>query len=374
MDQPEEAEEVSFGFGPPPGRWSPRGGWRTRRWLIAAAAVAAGVALAAVGLGRERVAPPRPQLPFGVTEVGHPLLGVLAGWELYGYGPGGVVRIQLARGRITRTVVPALASTGPFTFLAGPGEVIIRPLDQVPGYAVPDGQHARALSGALSQGGTVIPGPAQGTLWVQPSYGAGTMPLIRLDGRAAGTAIRLPWRGPWLVDPDGQGFALLSTPEMPLFYDARPGHTRKFAGELAAVGPTRWLAVDCRERQRCANAVVDPVSGAQRTLPGLPLAPESTPGVIAPDGSTAAAVQTVAGRVTLRLIDLGSGAERTIDVPLGPASPFGSTLAWSPDSRWLFVVTARGVLAAVDVRTDRVEGLGAPLPPLSQIAVQNAPS
>ena len=166
----------------------------------------------------------------------------------------------------------------------------------------------------------------------------------------------------------------MAGPEMSLFYDVRPGHIRKVTGELAAIGPTRWLVVDCRKGQRCANTVVDPDSGAQRALTGLPLAPESTPGVIAPDGSTAAAVQTVGDRVTLRLVDLDSGAEQTIAVPLGPASPFGATLAWSPDSRWLFVVTAQGGLAAVDMRTHRVEGLGAPLPPLSQIAVQPVPS
>jgi hypothetical protein len=384
-DQPEAADEVSFGFkhlpdrwfrhgGRRAGRWSPRVGRRAGRWPIAVAAVAAVVALVAIGPGRGRVWRLGLRLPYGVTEVGHPLLGVRAGWELYGYGPGGVVRIQLARGRITRTAVPALASTGPLAFLAGPGEVIIRPIDGVPGYAVPDGQHARTLSGALSRGGTVIPGPDQGTVWVQPSFGSSTMPLIRLDGRAAGTAIRLPWRGPWQVDPDGRGFALLTGPEpMSVFYDAQPGHIRKIAGELTAVGPTRWLVADCRGPQNCANAVVDPVTGTQRTLPGPALVPGSTPGVIAPDGSMAAAVQPVGRHLALRVIDLGSGAEQTVAVPPGLALPFGSTLAWSPDSRWLFVVTAQGGLAAVDVRTHRVENLGVPLPPLSQIAVQSPP-
>jgi hypothetical protein len=372
-DQPDEAEEVSFGFGYLPGRWSPRGRWRAGLWLIAAA-VATGLALAAIGPGRGRVWPPRPRLPLGVTEIGHPLLGVRAGWELYGYGPGEVVRIQLARGRITRTAVPGLASDGPLAFLAGPGEVIIRPIDVVPGYAVPDGQHAHALSGALSQGGTVIPGPYLGTVWVQPSYGATAMPLINLDGRAAGTAIRLPSRGPWQVDPDGRGFVLLSGLQTPVFYDARPGHIRRFAGELAAVGPTRWLVVDCRGGGHCANAVVDPASGTRRILPGPALVPGAVPGVIAPDGSAAAVVQPAGRRLTLSLIDLGSGARQTITVPPGLALPFGSTLAWSPDSRWLFVVTASGGLAAVDTSTHRVENLGVALPPLSQIAIQTAPS
>jgi hypothetical protein len=48
-------------------------------------------------------------------------------------------------------------------------------------------------------------------------------------------------------------------------------------------------------------------------------------------------------------------------------------LAWSPDSQWLFVITAHGGLAAVNARTQRVQGLGAQLPWLSQIAIRNAP-
>ena len=54
-------------------------------------------------------------------------------------GPDGVVRIELARGRITRTAVPPVDSSGPISFLAGPGSAIVRPLDAVAGYAVPDG-------------------------------------------------------------------------------------------------------------------------------------------------------------------------------------------------------------------------------------------
>ena len=76
----------------------------------------------------------------------------------------------------------------------------------------------------------------------------------------------------------------------------------------------------------------------------------------------------------LRLVNLGSGAEQTVAVPSGLALPLGSTLAWSPDSRWLFVVTAGGGLAAVNARTHHVENLGVTLPPLSQIAIPTVPS
>ena len=59
--------------------------------------------------------------PVAVSETGHRLLGVTAGWQVFGYGPNQVIRIQLARGRITRTTVPPLQSNGPVFFLACPG-------------------------------------------------------------------------------------------------------------------------------------------------------------------------------------------------------------------------------------------------------------
>jgi hypothetical protein len=101
--------------------------------------------------------------------VGHPLLGVRAGWQLFGLArgrsypwPGEVVRIQLAAGRITETRFPALLSTGPVTLLAGRHQAIVRPLDYVPGYLVPDGARSVPLRGALQNGGIVSPGPRPG--------------------------------------------------------------------------------------------------------------------------------------------------------------------------------------------------------------------
>lgn len=91
---------------------------------------------------------PSPSL-LSVTDLGHPLLGVRAGWELFGRGLGVVVRIEFARGRITRTTQPALASSGPVTFVADAEGALVRPIDFVPGYLIPDGQPARVAPGML---------------------------------------------------------------------------------------------------------------------------------------------------------------------------------------------------------------------------------
>ena len=56
------------------------------------------------------------------------------------------------------------------------------------------------------------------------------------------------------------------------------------------------------------------------------------------------------------------GLIHSIDAP--PES-----LAWSSDSRWLFVVAANGNLLAVNARTGRVESLGITLPRIEQVVI-----
>jgi hypothetical protein len=162
------------------------------------------------------------------------------------------------------------------------------------------------------------------------------------------------------------------SPSSSTWDDVRPGGFQPIAGMPTAVGPTRWLILDCHAGRRCSDAVMDPATGARHTLPGpsAELQPAG-PGVIAPDGSAAAIAAVSGDRVTLHLLSLVSGSDQQIPVSLDAKSEADQRLAWSPDSRWLFVVTAQGKLAAVDARTGHVEGLGLSLPPLSLIAVRS---
>lgn len=360
-----EPDEVGSGSGRPPAR-----GWP--RWPLILAGAAVIVVAAVLVLGRHPARPARAHTAVTVTEAGHRLLGVRAGWELLAYGPRRTVRVQLARGRVTQTVLPALDSTGPVSFVAGPSQVIIRPWDFVPGYLVPDGNPARPLPSLLGQGGETLPGPQPGEVWVQNT--AMSLTLTRLDGGQTGVSIRLPAGGWWLASPNGRGDVLLSG--VGEIYDVWPGGSRRIGGMLAAVGPTRWLTVNCNRPHLCTDVVIDPATGAQRRLGGPPVASVSAaaPGVIAPDGATAAVFRvTAGGQVTLHLLNLATGADQRIAVPLDPASVGAGRLAWSPDSRWLFVIDTHGGLAAVNAATQRAEGLGVRLPWLSQIAIRPAP-
>ncbi|HEX8767825.1 MAG TPA: hypothetical protein VF714_05610, partial [Jatrophihabitans sp.] len=111
---------------------------------------------------------PSPPPAVSVTELGRPLLKTTGGWELVGRGIDAVVRIQPDTGRIIRTALPDVRSGGPVYLLTGPDRVIVRPLDDVPAYAVLDGQPAQELP-PLNQGGPVFPGPKSGQMWVRPA-------------------------------------------------------------------------------------------------------------------------------------------------------------------------------------------------------------
>jgi hypothetical protein len=372
MDPDEDL--VSFGSpGRPRRRRGGLGRWAS--WLVAGAAVLAAGIVLAVRPGQPHRPAPRPAVT--VTDLGHRLLGITATWELFGRGPGALISVEPATGRVTSTRVPALDSSGPVSFLVGPHQAIIRPLDYVPGYLVPDGQPARGLRGLLDQGGPALPGPRPGQVWVvTASVGRAALVLTGPDGRRQ-VSVPLPAGGPLplTATADGSGGVLLTGPTGA--FDAGPGGLRRLSLLPLAVGPGRWLAVTCPgHHQHCHTVQIDTASGAQRVLPGRPL-PHSPmtpwpPGLIAPDGSAAAVLEL--GRdslLGLHLVDLRSGADRLLSVPIIENAD-NDTVAWSPDSRWLFVVTDTGAVRAVNASTGQPASLGVRLPFISQIAIRAA--
>ena len=309
-----------------------------------------------------------------VSQASHRLLGVRAGWELLGYGPGRTVRVQFARGRVTRTVLPGLDSNGPVWFVAGPSQMIIRPWDFVPGYVVPDGKPAQPLTGVLSRGGEVLPGPRPGEVRVQSTYPIKSLSLARVDGSVTGVSLRLPAGGWWLASPERAGRRAADRRRRDLRRlagrlpahrrDARGGRPDPLAGrDLQPPAPLRGCGHQPAHRRAAAGWA------ARRSRRSrLPL-PESSRRT-APRPRCSGSRRAARSRCTWSAWPPGriSGSP----VPLGPDSLAPGKLAWSPDSRWLFVVTAHGGLAAVNAGTRSVEGLGVRLPWLSQIAVRNA--
>ncbi len=336
-------------------RWT-RGGLS---WLLLACLIIAAVVIAIRHAGRS--GPPKPP-PVTVTFVRHPLLGISAGWDLFGLDKAGVVAIQFARGRITRTLLPPPEGSGPVSFIVGPHTAIVRPLDNVPGYLVPDGQPAKRLTGILAGGGLLLPGPAAGQEW-DTAASPDSLVLVGPSGHATTTRITLPNPG-WPSQSamaDGRGDVLVAS-DSGSQYDAGPHFLRQIGVLLSAVGPTDWLGMNCPSG-RCKNVVLNPETGVQRTLPGPPVHLltwpwPAYPGSVAPDGQTAAIVADSGnGRVVLEEISLATGAVTHLAVPITEDTS-SQTMAWSPDSQWLFVAASDGLLLAISTRTHRIESLG----------------
>ena len=319
-----------------------------------------------------------------VTILGHPLLGVHARWELFGRGPGVVVRIQFARGRITRTAHPALLSGGPVTFVTDAEGALVRPIDFVPGYLIPDGEPARAAPGALDAGGPAFPGPDPRHLWVSSSTSDNRMVLVGVDGRRTGPSIAAPPQSSpvntsLFAIPDQTGYLLF--PGIGGVYDVRPsGTSRVTTGTVLAVGPTRWLTAVCSNHARCRPVVIDRSTGVRHPLSTrLNGAVQSTAGVISPDGATAA-VLAGSPQARIEIIDLVTGTAHAlplrIDLSEAGMGWAWESMAWSPDSRWLFI--ANGDLYAVSQRTGQITNLshtlGPALPQLSQLSMRNVPT
>jgi DNA-binding beta-propeller fold protein YncE len=262
------------------------------------------------------------------------------------------------------------------SFIAGPRSAIVRPLDNVPGYLVPAGQAAQPLTGILARGSLLLPGPRPGQEWDTAS-GSNSLVLVGADEQATKTRITLPKRG-WPSQSamsDGRGDILVAS-DSGSQYDAGPHWLRPVTALLSAVGPTRWLGMTCAFGH-CRNVVLNPVTGSQRTLPGPPLHLltwpwPAFPGAVAPDGLTAAIVADSGnGQVALEQISLVSGAVKPIAVPVNQNTS-SQTMAWSPDSKWLFVLAGSGKLLAVNSRTGKVQSLGIPLPKFSQLTIRSS--
>jgi hypothetical protein len=359
-------EYVDFGGPRRPGR-------RRLYWLVLACLLIAAAVIAVRHSGGTRGHVRRP--PVTVTQVGRPLLGVRQGWELFGLNADSVVAIQLARGRVVQTALPPPIGSGPVSFVVGPRSAIVRPEDNVPGYLVPDSQPAQPLTGILARGSLLLPGPHPGQEW-DTAAGPNTLVLIGASGRPTSTRIELPnlnWPSESAMS-DGRGDVLVANDMSPGQYDASPHRLRPVAVLLTAVGPSRWLGMTCKAGH-CKNVVVNPLTGSQQKLPGPPV-PLRTwpwpafPGSVAPDGLTAAVVAgSGTAQVALEQINLVSGAVKPIAVPVDQNAS-SQTMAWSPDSQWLFVLAASGKLLAVNVRTGKVLSLGVPLPHLSQLTIR----
>ncbi|MDQ1739939.1 MAG: hypothetical protein QOE53_1591 [Pseudonocardiales bacterium] len=307
-----------------------------------------------------------------VTDLGRPLLKVPADWELFGQGPGIVVRMELGRGRVTRTSVPEMGSSRPIFFVVGQDRAIVHPMDLVPGYVVRDGKPAAPLPPALDQAASALPGPDPWHVWAETETGTtSALSLLTLDGRPAGVQISIP-KDATVQASDRAGHVLVFG--IGGMYDLRQdGMHRITSGTLLAVGPTRWLTLECDESYRCESVVIDRATDARRILHTSLDSYEQNAGAISPDGRTAALLRPNGlGSSNVHLLDLVTGADLLTGVTTSSNQTLGGrTFVWSPDSRWLFATNGDGRVLAIN-RTGRTIALNVQVGALGQLALRTA--
>ena len=310
--------------------------------------------------------------PVTVTEVGHPVFGITGRWTLYGLGPNLLVRVELSNGRITTTPLPNLGTDGPVTLLANQGGAIVHPWDAEASYFVPDGQPATQLPGEFNHGGASFLGPDASHVWVQSGdLNSTTLTLLDLTGHANGVSIAAPANAAVPNVSDDTGGVVYDGAGG--FYDAQPTGLRRITtGAVLAVGPTKWLTAECDDRALCTITAIDRSSGAHLSL-GQPTSDVNAPiGAISPDGRQAAVFHADAtGQLSLALVDLRTGARFPLAVPISNNQVYaGSVLAWSPDSKWLFVLDQSGTVRAVNAQSRSEQDLGITLPILNQLTLR----
>ncbi len=91
------------------------------------------------------------------TTLAQPLRTGGTAWQVVARTRTDVWVIDPSTGRALRTPIPNLGSAGAVSFLAGPGWVMVRPVDRADGYLIRDGLATTALSGLLTAG-PALPG------------------------------------------------------------------------------------------------------------------------------------------------------------------------------------------------------------------------
>ena len=268
----------------------------------------------------------------------------------------GLVRIETRAGRMTRTPVASLQSSGPVLLLAGPDRTIVRPWDGLGGSVVRHGRLPEPLTGLLGHGSEVVPGP-RGRIWLLDYVDrrGSRARLTDLAGHRVYTTIQL---GGGAIRADGAG-GLLYTDVGGWYRVIGPSTMRRVTrGAILAVGPRDFLILDCDARRVCSTYLKDRQTGRQRRIGG-DRTDHWASGVVSRDGRFAAVLlPDAAERSRLQVIDLGDGRVLTdLTSPRGFYLDEGS-INWLPDGRLLTLQNGEMVLIDPARRTVQRPDLG----------------
>ncbi len=296
-----------------------------------------------------------------------------AGWRVVGIArpsadsSGRLLRIDPATGRITAQRIPWPPSTGPVSVVAGPGGILVRSIDEVPGFLFGHrGRDWRLRGGVLGVGGRALPGPAPNQIWTRDHRDPRLFRLVSIDGAPTGKAVRLQGSSMSNVVPDGAGY--LMEVSLKGTWDLRPTSQRRITkGAVIAAGRRTFLVRSNSVGAARNLTVIDRSSGDHHSVKtpctGPPM--QAPSGTVSPDGRTAAILCNGSNNdVLFYLIDLRTGDHRRVPVRVRSYEP---SLVWSPDRRHLLVVDRTGHLVTIDCTTGHATTIKG-LPALDRIA------
>jgi len=304
-------------------------------------------AASSVGPGARSKALPSAGLEPRYTQIGRPLVPGGTGTDLFVLTDQFLVRYELDAGRITRTIAPSLSTAPTFLIANGP-DVLVRPYDFEPGYAIKDDGERNDLTGRLADGAFgAFPTSDPDRVWIFDHDGGERVAQFTMAG--APTGVTVPTPGLWAIGSDGAGRVLLRdarTADDSTYVADEKGVTVLSHDQLLAIGPTAAVVRHCVTN--CPMLVIDRTSGRVHDL-GVQLdgLSEDAYGLISPDGRFAAFDRLTAKGHELHVFDLVDGRDQLVG-PIERWSTLVAAAAWSPDGRWLVYVNRERGLTADD--------------------------
>jgi hypothetical protein len=321
--------------------------------------------------------------PEVVRPGGRPLLPGAGSDEVFLQTSTAVYRIELASGQVTRTPTPLLEQHS--SFVAGPGWVVFKTIDNDPGVVVRNGQRAAPLPPGLRPNGRLYPAPG-GDLWLvpeNPTRGARVVTRVDIDGRSVqGQAFRVSDE---IGLPSADAARSLFATNSGGVYQLRPSGVRKLAtGDLLAVGRHHVLVWDCDALARCQPYRLDRTRNRRTAIPtahrtilelyqGLPdRAQDFGGGDLNPDGTHAALRYpgTQPDSSPLAVVDLATGQSHTL--PGNVTDTNGNTqFTWTANGRYFLALTDHR-LRAYDTTTETTRTIPVTTDPLLHLTSTHA--
>ena len=310
---------------------------------------------------------PSPPVTFrpGRDGKGRPLAPGLPAGTLYARSTDTLYAVDVRTGATVATSIPTRTANDAVSMVPTGDGVTIRAWDDADGLLVRDGRLPDGLPGRLRTADELLPGP-QGRLWVltRPDDDPFTSTATLVDSRGRRDGPRSTATGNYTSDGAG-GLLLLDVGGV---WQAYPEPLRRVTGgSLTSVGVHHYQLLECDDRHRCSEFLLDrrdgrrtPLSDRSRSYGGSLISPAGT--LMASLGSFA---DDADPRTTITRLADDEVLHRLPDPP-SPASSQPGSIVWL-SQRWLVVITG-GRIALYDTRDDRVLTPDVPAEDLLQLA------